>query len=210
MLMRSLVLPFLLGFKFSLSSLIPLLFGVLLLVTKKALLLTKVALLISGLLGWNSMTTGWSGYPGGYPHVPSNSFAPGLGAFGEILNNHHHHDISSGGLGGSYHNHHYPHRPYRTPQTSPDFPTYGQHVVREVVNVYDVETDQSGSSQNSARDGKKFVWSTREWFNLHIKIWLTRVSSSICDSWTNCVNTFPTTKLEFYQKQNYTKDSVLI
>ena len=68
--MRHLVLPFLLGFKFNLASLLPLLFGVLIVITKKALLLTKIALFVSGLLGWNtifggSMFGGSSGYGSG-------------------------------------------------------------------------------------------------------------------------------------------------
>lgn len=62
--MRQLVLPFLLGFKFNLASLLPLLFGVLIVMTKKALLLTKVALFIAGLLGWNSLFSGFQGSSG--------------------------------------------------------------------------------------------------------------------------------------------------
>lgn len=61
LLMRQLVLPFLLGFKFNLASLLPLLFGMLIIITKKALLLTKVALFIAGMLGWNSLFGGYQG-----------------------------------------------------------------------------------------------------------------------------------------------------
>lgn len=58
LLVRQLLLPFLLGFKFNLASLLPLLFGALIVITKKALILTKVALLIAGFLGWNSLVSG--------------------------------------------------------------------------------------------------------------------------------------------------------
>lgn len=159
MLVRNLVLPFLLGFKFSLSSLIPLVFGIVLLVTKKALLLTKIALLLSGLLGWNSILTS-GGYQGGHPGSPTNLFSHGPGGF--HFPNSHGYDFL-GGAGGvpphhDHHDHHYPFRPYRTAQQTQEFPSYGQHVVREVVNVYESGNDKA--DRDSPRDGKNFVWST--------------------------------------------------
>lgn len=107
-------------------------FGLLLIVTKKALLLTKVALFLSGLLGWNSIFSGAAA-----PYVPNrfNDFP----AYGQEMPPVFH----------SHYDHHFPQRPYRTLQ---DFVPYDQHVVREVVNVY--ERDSSGSGQNA----KNFVW----------------------------------------------------
>ncbi|XP_043268080.1 uncharacterized protein Osi10a [Venturia canescens] len=158
MIVRSLVLPFLLGFKFSLASLVPLIFGIILLVTKKALLLTKFALLLSSLLGWNSILTGGHASQGGYPVSQMNPLVQGLAGFG--FQNPPGPDTFSEEI-GSFHNydHRYPYRPvYRTLQRSPDFPTYGQHVVREVVNVYDGK--KHPENQEPTGNGKNFVWST--------------------------------------------------
>jgi len=126
---RHVLLPFLLGFKFNLASLIPLMFGFLLVVTKKALLLTKVALFLSGLLGWNTIFSGGAAasYPGGF-----NGF----------------HTYETPGT-YSYHDH-FPQHPYR--RGLQDFSPYDQHVIREVVNVY----GGSGDSEQSRQ--KKFVW----------------------------------------------------
>ncbi|KZC11138.1 hypothetical protein WN55_02499 [Dufourea novaeangliae] len=134
--MRQLLLPFLLGFKFNLASLIPLLFGFLLLLTKKALILTKIALFISGLLGWNSLfSTATTSYPtGGFN---------GLHTYGQ--------ESSIGGY-PHYDHHNFQHRPYRGYQTG-DFGPYTQHVIREVVDVYDNADDAKNK-----RSGKNFVW----------------------------------------------------
>ncbi|XP_063988605.1 uncharacterized protein Osi10a [Diachasmimorpha longicaudata] len=146
MLVRSLLLPFLLGFKFSLSSLIPLVFGILLVVTKKALLLTKVALLLSGLLGWNSLVSspGLSGFGGSGPVLSHYGYG----------GNHHF------GFGHSGHGHQFGYRPYRTQPG--DYGGYNQHVIREVVNVYDPEVDATeDDNENTPRSAKNFVWAAR-------------------------------------------------
>ncbi|CAL1685954.1 unnamed protein product [Lasius platythorax] len=132
---RHILLPFLLGFKFNLASLIPLMFGFLLIVTKKALLLTKVALFLSGLLGWNTL---FSGTPSAsYPATAFNDFH----AYG--------HGIPAGVY--SHYEHHYPQRPYKTLQ---DYAPYDHHVIREVVNVYEGNNDSGQNRQNA----KNFVW----------------------------------------------------
>ena len=132
---RHLLLPFLLGFKFNLASLIPLLFGFLLILTKKALLLTKIALVISGLLGWNSLLS-----PTGPPHYP----AGGFHTYG--------HETPIGGF-PYYEHYNFHHRPYRGFQGN-DFQPYSQHVIREVVDVYD-NAEEVGKNK---RNGKNFVW----------------------------------------------------
>jgi hypothetical protein len=53
--MRHVLLPLLLGFKLKLTTLIPLLFGVLVIVSKKALLLIKMAVLVTAVLGLSSL-----------------------------------------------------------------------------------------------------------------------------------------------------------
>lgn len=132
--MRHLLIPFLLGFKFNLASLIPLLFGFLLILTKKALLLTKVALVISGLLGWNSLLSA------GPPHYPGGGFHT------------HGHEIPVGGF-PYYEHYNFHHRPYKVFQGN-DFEPYSQHVIREVVDVHD-NTEELGKNK---RNGKNFVW----------------------------------------------------
>jgi hypothetical protein len=53
--MRQVLLPLLLGFKLKLITLVPLLIGVLIIVSKKALLLSKVAVFVTAVLGLNSL-----------------------------------------------------------------------------------------------------------------------------------------------------------
>ncbi|XP_014599871.1 PREDICTED: uncharacterized protein LOC106784629 [Polistes canadensis] len=146
------LLPFLMGFKFNLVSLIPILFGLLLIVSKKALLLIKVALLISSLLGWNSMYNtspvhnpsifyGFNGYDHPYEDGQINTG----GHFYDHYHHHHHHP-------------NFQYRPYRVPTTSNvEFTPYDRHVVREVVNVYDNvdKTDQN------TRASKNFAWTAK-------------------------------------------------
>ncbi|KAK2579922.1 hypothetical protein KPH14_007602 [Odynerus spinipes] len=144
---KHLLLPFLLGFKFNLVSLIPLLFGLLLIVSKKALLLTKVALFISGLLGWNNLYNGspnphtsiFHGFTNGYGHPYE----------GHVTGDHPFHD--------QYHHHHnLQYRPFRVP-TNVEFSPYDRHVIREVVDVY----DSSDRADESTRDRKNFAWTRR-------------------------------------------------
>lgn len=109
-------------------------FGFLLIVTKKALLLTKVALFLSGLLGWNSIFSSASA-----PYAP-NGFN-GFPAYGQ--------EMPPGIY--SHYDHHFPQRPYKMLQ---NFVPYDQHVIREVVNVYEGDSDSGQDRQNT----KKFVW----------------------------------------------------
>uniref|UniRef100_A0A182SUN7 Protein osiris 10 n=1 Tax=Anopheles maculatus TaxID=74869 RepID=A0A182SUN7_9DIPT len=69
---KSFIVPFLLGLKFNLATLLPLVFGGLILLSKKALILGKIALFLSGLFGYGSFLTpslyggGFGGYGGGF------------------------------------------------------------------------------------------------------------------------------------------------
>lgn len=150
MLVRSLLLPFLLGIKFSLASLIPLIFGILLVVTKKALLLTKIALLLSGLLGWNSLMSspGFSGFAGAGPVLAHYGYQGGHQGFGFGHDGHHVRGQQFG------------YRPYRT--SNADFGGYNNHVIREVVNVYDSESETPDEEGNTPRSGNNFMWATRD------------------------------------------------
>lgn len=93
LLARNLLVPFLLGFKFQISTLLPLLLGLVLIASKKAFLLAKVALLavtvFSGGSGFGSQ-----GSYGDYGSTPLSSYtaydSPGY------IHSHH----GSGGSGG--------------------------------------------------------------------------------------------------------------
>ncbi|KAG7190703.1 hypothetical protein KM043_006780 [Ampulex compressa] len=137
---RHLLLPLLLGFKFNLASLIPLLFGFLLLVTKKALLLTKIALFVSGLLGWNSLFS--------LASTPQPGTFNGFHGFNVPG-----HEVPVADF-PYYDQHQFVHRPYRGLQTV-NFPTYDQHIIREVVNVY----ENGENAEHIKRMGKNVVWS---------------------------------------------------
>ncbi|XP_048507081.1 uncharacterized protein LOC125500034 [Athalia rosae] len=129
---RNLVLPFLLGFKFNLVSLIPLLFGALLLVSKKVFILAKIAIFLSGIFGWNSLYGG-----GGGSHGP------------------HHHGGGGYGFGSDYYNH-IPssHNNYKEYTTIPDYNPF-QHVIRETLNVY--KRDR-GPQNLENLENRNFAW----------------------------------------------------
>lgn len=65
---RKFVLPFLLGLKFNLATLLPLILGAIILISKKAAWLSKLALFISGMFGLGGIYSlgGLGGLGGGY------------------------------------------------------------------------------------------------------------------------------------------------
>ncbi|XP_013185009.1 uncharacterized protein LOC106130659 [Amyelois transitella] len=91
LLARNLLVPFLLGFKFQLSTLLPLILGVLLIASKKAFLLAKLALLAVTVFG------GGSSFGGSYGGGSYGGFGgPTLTGY-TSAENAHYHDIHSGG-----------------------------------------------------------------------------------------------------------------
>ncbi|KAI5645727.1 hypothetical protein NE865_02394 [Phthorimaea operculella] len=100
LLARNLLVPFLLGFKFQISTLLPLLLGLVLLASKKAFLLAKVALLavtvfsggagLGGLGGgsgsWGGNGGSWGGFSGG----------PSLQSYTAYDHHHGHHGSGAG------------------------------------------------------------------------------------------------------------------
>ncbi|KAL5284813.1 hypothetical protein ACFFRR_006868 [Megaselia abdita] len=89
------LLPFLLGIKFNLATIIPLIFGAVVLLLKKATFLAKLALYISTLFGvggaftlanlaGGSLGGGIGGIGGGGGHYHHQSFGGGLGGFSPI------------------------------------------------------------------------------------------------------------------------------
>ena len=66
---KKFVLPFLLGLKFNLAVLLPLILGAIILISKKAAFLSKLALFISGFFGAGGLFALGGGLGnGGYPH----------------------------------------------------------------------------------------------------------------------------------------------
>jgi hypothetical protein len=55
MILRQVLLPLLLGFKLKLITLVPLLIGIIVIVSKKALFLSKIAVFVTTVLGLNSL-----------------------------------------------------------------------------------------------------------------------------------------------------------
>lgn len=95
-------------------------------------------MILTGLLGWNSIFSGISG------------------AIGGNLNGY---DYAQETLGGNYPYQQSPYRPFGGSQSSGITP-YG-HVIREVVNVYEPDSDAEQEEQSS-RNGKNFVWARGE------------------------------------------------
>ncbi|XP_063834619.1 uncharacterized protein LOC135083802 isoform X1 [Ostrinia nubilalis] len=95
LLARNLLVPFLLGFKFQLSTLLPLLLGLLLIASKKAFLLAKLALLAVTVFSGGSSFGNYGSYGG---------FGPQLSSYTSYDHHpyHDHHDHHSGGLSGYY------------------------------------------------------------------------------------------------------------
>lgn len=95
---KKFVLPFLLGIKFNLATLLPLILGAIILISKKAAWLSKLALFISGLFGLGGIYSlgalgggiggGSFGHGYGYGHIPPQFFHDN----GE---HHHQHQFSS-------------------------------------------------------------------------------------------------------------------
>lgn len=62
---KKFVLPFLLGLKFNLATLLPIILGAIILISKKAAFLSKLALFISGFFGVGGLVGGLGGFGGG-------------------------------------------------------------------------------------------------------------------------------------------------
>lgn len=59
---RQFVVPFLLGVKFNLATLMPIIIGIVALLSKKALFLLKIAFMISTFFGYGGSSNGWNGH----------------------------------------------------------------------------------------------------------------------------------------------------
>ena len=159
MVTKKFLLPFLLGLKFNLATLLPLILGAIILISKKAAFLSKIALFISGMFGLGgiyslgALGTGslGGGFGGGYnPHsfgYPPVIHDPGV---------HHQHQFTS---------------PYKvldnnTPRSedppSDHFYDYDkQHLKDRASRVHEREFDfDKKSSAAKYRSQRNFVWQT--------------------------------------------------
>jgi hypothetical protein len=105
---RKFVLPFLLGLKFNLATLLPLILGAIILISKKAAFLSKLALFISGMFGLGgAFALGSGGFKehghgygyGGYGGYPGAFYPPPVFADAGAI---HHHTSSHGQFASPY------------------------------------------------------------------------------------------------------------
>ncbi|XP_004926136.1 uncharacterized protein LOC101744363 [Bombyx mori] len=143
LLARNLLVPFLLGFKFQLSTLLPLLLGLVLLASKKAFLIAKLALLA---------VTVFSG----------SGFGQSLGAFSPVSSSytsydhpvyHHDHHSSGGYYTRPHHEYYYREKSAETTTASPITPDeLRDRLERLFVTKKEVE------SSRDDRNARNFVW----------------------------------------------------
>jgi hypothetical protein len=170
---KQFVLPLLLGLKFKLASLLPLVFWILILLCKKGLFILKFGAFLSGILGFGSVFSLSGLLPhlalGAGLHQPSLLNVDGLGAFGH--HGHHHHHQYNDHLSSGY---------YKSPRDKliPAETTENVVVVPQNDNFYDYEKkvylnertskmherddtqfeDRSEQNNNAYRN---FAWQTR-------------------------------------------------
>lgn len=153
---RKFVLPFLLGIKFNLATLLPLILGAIILISKKAAFLSKLALFISGMFGLGGIYSGLGGLGGG-------GFGHGFGYPPPLVHHDpgvHHHQFAS---------------PYKilennTPRNEeqhqhlPDDHFYdfdNQHLLKDRMSrLYERDYSDKKASTSKFRSQRNFVWQT--------------------------------------------------
>lgn len=142
---RKFVLPFLLGLKFNIATLLPLILGAIILISKKAAFLSKLALFISGFFGLGGLATlgglgggfgGGNGY--GYYRPP---YQEGIGGGYKTLEN-------------------------VTPRTQEEIADHfydydKKHLLKDRSSrLYEREADQEKLSKYRPSNQRSFVWAT--------------------------------------------------
>uniref|UniRef100_A0A9I3EGY6 Protein osiris 10 n=1 Tax=Anopheles dirus TaxID=7168 RepID=A0A9I3EGY6_9DIPT len=122
---KSFVVPFLLGLKFNLATLLPLVFGGLILLSKKALILGKIALFLSGLFGYGSFLAPSLPYGGGYGGYGGGLGAVGGFGFGAKPFRYNNPLADSPDFDNHQHHHHHHHDDYHGSSVSQDSHTSG-------------------------------------------------------------------------------------
>ncbi|XP_026734600.1 uncharacterized protein LOC113498682 [Trichoplusia ni] len=155
LLARNLLVPFLLGFKFQLSTLLPLLLGLVLIASKKAFLLAKVALLAVTVFssGWGSQSS-YGGF--GTPSLSSYSSYETPGHY------HDHHDHHSSG--GYYRRQPHPDYYYREkePEPSTASPITPDELRDRLERLFVTKKENMNDARDrddvSSRNVRNFAW----------------------------------------------------
>lgn len=146
---RKFVLPFLLGLKFNLATLLPLILGAIILISKKAALLSKLALFISGLFGLGGIAS-----LGG---LAGEGFVGGGHGYG-YYKPPYYHDSSHAGV--------YKVLESNTPRTQEDvgdhFYDYDRkHLLKDRSSrLYEREIDHEKQAKFRPTNQRSFVWAT--------------------------------------------------
>ncbi|CAG4964218.1 unnamed protein product [Parnassius apollo] len=155
LLARNLLVPFLLGLKFHISTLLPLLLGLVLLASKKAFLLAKIALLAITVF---SGSTGYGGqYFGGFgiPSLSSYTSHENLG-----LGHYHSHDTHHS-PGGYYRRHHFDDHYYKEKSSEP---TTGSPITPDELRdrlerlFITKKTMEDQIEETKVRNARNFAW----------------------------------------------------
>lgn len=153
---RKFVVPFLLGLKFNLATLLPLILGAIILISKKAAFLSKLALFISGLFGLGGIASlgGLGGFGGGGYGYGGGGGAHygGGGGFYQDPGIHH------GGIYKIIEN-----TPRTQDETVDHFYDYDKkHLLKDRASrLYEREVDAQGKSMKyKPSNQRNFVWAT--------------------------------------------------
>ncbi|XP_055300437.1 uncharacterized protein LOC129567496 [Sitodiplosis mosellana] len=172
---RQFVVPFLLGIKFNLMTILPLLFAGIILLLKKAVFLGKFAMFITGVLGFGNLLS--IGQFNGVNYQPNRPFGFGNGGFGGGFGSHNHHSSfgplsdthGSGGLSGGYYKSGAPisFNEFVTTEKDPPFADQFYNFEKKMLSnksdkSFDKDTklpiaEQSGRSNTQ----RNFVWQSR-------------------------------------------------
>lgn len=151
---RQFIVPFLLGLKFNLVTIVPLIFAAIILLCKKAAFLGKFALFITGLLGFGSLFS-LNGLAGGF-----GGLGGGLGGYGHkpILSDGIIHN-DYGSLSGGYYKIDNPNEYRKTQQASTD-PRKEELV--DHFYEYDKKVLLNDQNNNNNRFKKEFKFTTND------------------------------------------------
>ncbi|XP_060529376.1 uncharacterized protein LOC132703877 [Cylas formicarius] len=137
---RQFLVPLMLGTKFSMASILPIIFGILILLAKKALVVSKLALIASSAFGLGSMLFNYGGCNNNHPTFSENYYHGGQ-----------YHPSNYGG--------HYDNR----------FKEYNDVVYRGMTNLqeepalhFDDNHDAYDRDQAEKRNGRNFAWNEDE------------------------------------------------
>ncbi|KAJ2940528.1 hypothetical protein O0L34_g6464 [Tuta absoluta] len=166
LLARNLLVPFLLGFKFQLSTLLPLLLGLVLLASKKAFLLAKVALLavtvFSGGAGFGGLGGGGGSWGGNGGSWAGFSGGPSLQSYTSAYDHHHgHHGSGAGFFNRNPHHGEYFYKSAEEMSTAtpitPD--ELRDRLERLFVTKKDINAEEDVKRQDTKiRNARNFVW----------------------------------------------------